>query len=131
MLVNDHIDKGHRLVFQCSHAVGASSVQINAVAFVQYNHLIVDGNLQRPFHNDVEFLPVNGVLPILFAVGKRVYLDDKRVGLASAKASGEAPILIVIAAIYFRTHALSRHVVGAHTGFFAEEKNVKVDTVSL
>ena len=80
-----------------------STVEVDAVAWIQHHHLFFDGYFELSLNHIIIFLSVVSVLVRLIVAWQRIYLYHERIHLSILESYGKALVFILVVAVYLRS----------------------------
>src|SRR3712207_7004514 len=96
--------------------MGLVGVEVDTVANLKHKNLLVKGNFQSAFGNNIKFLTIMRVLVELGIIGQRVDLNEERVDLTASEATRQTLASVAFAALNGRSLVATGKEIRVHVG---------------
>ena len=129
--LEDNGEKLHGLSVECAHAVGLGGIEIDAVALVEHEHLLADGEFEAALGHHVKLLSLVGVLVQRLVLGFGLDGHHEGVGLAGTETAGKALVGVLLAALHAHALTLAGEEIEPVVGLLAKEEYIEGDAILL
>ena len=103
----DDGQKSNGFVTEGAHAVRLCGIEVDAVAFVQGEHFLTDGQLHSTFEHHVKLLTAVGI-HLLGGIGcLGFHSDDEGISLPATEATGQTLIVIGLTTLHMQSLSLT------------------------